>query len=93
VAPIENSLSHAGPPAVREPGLVLDDGVYDVFVVDAAADGTAALRLDLTILAGAHKGQMVAMRAEGLGVDEIDALGMPGTLTVADGEPSVVLDR
>jgi hypothetical protein len=26
-------------------------------------------------------------------VDEIDALGMPGTLTVADGEPSVVLDR
>ena len=33
------------------------------------------------------------MRAEGLGVDELDCLGMPATLTVADGAPSIVLDR
>lgn len=72
---------------------MLDDGVYDVFVVDAEAAGTGdTLRLDLTILAGEHKGEMVSMRAVGLGVDEIDALGMPGTLTVADGAPSIELE-
>ncbi len=71
---------------------MLDDGVYDAFVVDAEADG-AALRLELTIVAGTHKGEVVAMRAEGLGVDELECLGMPATLTVADGAPSIVLDR
>jgi hypothetical protein len=75
---------------------VLADGTYDVIVVDAAAGGPEApdsLRLDLTILAGEHKGEVVPMRATGLGVDELDALGMPGTLTVRDGDPSIVLDR
>ena len=72
---------------------MLDDGEYDVFVVDATADGPTGLRLDLTILAGPHKGEVVSMRADGLGVDELDALGMPGTLTVRDGEPRVALDR
>ena len=66
--------------------------MYDAIVVDAVADGPA-LRLDLTILAGAHKGDVVSMRAEGLGVDDVGCLGMPATLTVADGAPSVVLDR
>jgi hypothetical protein len=72
---------------------MLDDGVYDVFVVDAEATGSGdALRLDLTILAGPHKGEMVSMHAAGLGIAETDALGMPGTLTVAGGEPSVALE-
>ena len=76
---------------------MLDDGVYDAFVVDAVADvsaeGVPGLHLDLTILAGPHKGEVVSLRAEGLGVDELDCLGMPATLTIADGEPAVVLDR
>ena len=71
---------------------MLDDGVYDAFVVDVEADGEA-LRLDLTILAGPMKGEVVTVRAVGLGVDELDCLGMPATLTIADGAPSVVLDR
>lgn len=71
---------------------MLEDGTFDAIVVDATATGDE-LRLDLTILAGAHKGEVVSMRAVGLGVDEVDALGMPATLTVRDGEPSVVLDR
>jgi hypothetical protein len=72
---------------------MLDDGVYDVFVLDAEATGTDdGLRLDLTILAGAHKGEVVSMHAAGLGVDELDALGLPGTLTVAGGAPSIVLE-
>jgi hypothetical protein len=72
---------------------VLPDGSYDVFVVDAAADGPQALRLDVTVLGGAHKGEVVSVRAEGLGTDELDALGMPGTLTVANGEPALVLEH
>jgi hypothetical protein len=72
---------------------MLPDGTYDVFVVDAdAAEPAGALSLDLTILAGDHKGEMVSMRAEGLGVDELDVLGTPGTLTVTTGEPSLVLE-
>ena len=72
---------------------MLPDGTYDVFVVDARADGPAALHLDLTILGGEQKGEVVSMRAEGLGVDELDALGMPGTLVVQDAEPSLVLEH
>jgi hypothetical protein len=77
---------------------MLDDGTYDVFVVDAeevptAPGEPATLRLDLTILAGPHKGEVVTTQAAGLGIEELDALGMPGTLTVREGRPSVVIDR
>ncbi len=72
---------------------MLPDGTYDVFVVDAATDGPDALRLDVTILAGDQKGEVVSMRAQGLAVDELDALGLPGTLTVEGGEPALVLEH
>ena len=72
---------------------MLPDGCYDVFVVDAAAAGPGVLRFDVTVLAGEHKGEVVSVRAEGIAVDEIDALGLPGTLTVADGEPSLALEH
>jgi hypothetical protein len=72
---------------------VLPDGRYDVFVVDAATEGPGILRFDVTVLAGDHKGEVVSVRAEGIAVDEIDALGLPGTLTVADGEPTLVLEH
>jgi hypothetical protein len=73
--------------------VVLADGRYDVFVVDATADGPGALHLDVTVLAGEHKGEVVSVRAEGLGVDELEALGTPGILTVSAGEPSLDLER
>ncbi len=72
---------------------MLPDGSYDVFVVDATADGPRALRLDVSVLGGEHKGEVVTMRAEGLGVEELDALGMPGTLTVRGGEPRLDLEH
>jgi hypothetical protein len=72
---------------------MLPDGGYDVIVVDAAGDGTTALHLEVTILAGDQKGQVVSVRAEGLEIGELDALGLPGTLTVAGGEPSLVLEH
>ncbi|MEO7573108.1 MAG: hypothetical protein ABIX10_11810 [Acidimicrobiales bacterium] len=72
---------------------MLPDGTFDVFVVDAATDGRdGALRLELTILSGEHKGELVPMRVMGLGLDELDALGMPGTLTVQGGDPSLALE-
>lgn len=73
---------------------MLEDGEYDVLVVDTEDDGDGdGVRLHLTVLAGPHKGEVVAVRAGRLEMDPVDALGLPGTLTVAGGEPSVVLDR
>lgn len=72
---------------------VLPDGTYDIFVVDAAAgDQPGAMRLEVTVLDGPHKGEVVSMCATGFGADELDALGTPGTLTVRDGAPSLVLE-
>jgi hypothetical protein len=71
---------------------VLEDGTYDVLVVDADADG-AGSRLDVTVLGGPRKGDVVSIRVSGMAGDPLDLLGLPGTLTVADGEPSIVLDR
>jgi len=75
---------------------MIPDGTYDAFVVDAepgvADDGTEHMHLELTILAGEHKGTMVTVTATGLIGTEIDLLGMPATLTVADGQPRVRID-
>ena len=70
----------------------LPDGTYDVFVVEAEEAGADVLRLSVTILGGEHKGDVVDLTATGLGVDEIDAMGMPGTLTVRAGAPSFRID-
>ena len=69
---------------------MLDDGDYDVLVVDAEpVEGEPDVTsLDLTIVSGETKGEMVSVRAQGLG-DAIGLLGLPGTLTVAEGRPSV----
>lgn len=78
-------MCHAGP--------VLDDGTYDVFVVDAAPGEVAgAWDLELTIVAGEHKGEVVSIVASGLKGSEIDLMGMPGTLTVTDGQPTFAVD-
>ena len=76
----------------RVPG-VLEDGTYDVVVVDADdGDAAGSVRLDLAVLAGPHKGELVTVTAAGLGRDPIDVLAAPGTLVVAGGEPSVALE-
>jgi hypothetical protein len=73
---------------------VLDDGTYDVLVVDAEAldDPPGAIRVELTILAGPAKGEVVALQATGLDRDPLDLLAEPGTMTVTDGEPRFALD-
>jgi hypothetical protein len=71
---------------------VLPDGTYDAMVIDATASGTHTT-LELTIVSGAHKGELVAIRATDLGVDELDLLGMPGTLVVEIGVPMFRVER
>ena len=70
----------------------LDDGTYDVLVIDATADGDA-LALEITIVSGEHKGEVAGLRATGLDVDELELLGMPGTLTVENGVPRFAVDE
>jgi hypothetical protein len=72
----------------------VDDGSYDVVVVDATADDAGKeVVLELTVLDGRHKGDLVRVRALGLGRDPIQLLGLPGTLVVEDGNPRVSLDE
>ena len=73
---------------------VLDDGTYDVMVVDAepvpGAEGT--ISVELTVLAGAHKGEMVTVAAVGLDRDALELLAVPGTIVVRDGQPELALE-
>jgi hypothetical protein len=74
---------------------VLPDGSYDVFVVDATTTNgdTTQIALELTIVAGDHKGAVVTVHAQNLGVDELDLLGMPGALEVEGGVPTFSVER
>lgn len=71
---------------------MLPDATYEVIVVDATADSGGGLHLEVALLDGAHKGEVVSVLAVGLSIDELDALGTPGTLTVADGAPRITLE-
>jgi hypothetical protein len=72
--------------------LRLADGRYDVLVVDATAD-EGEFVIELTILAGEHKGEVVGLRAAGLDVDELELLGLPGTLDVENGVPRFAVEK
>jgi hypothetical protein len=75
--------------------LELADGTYDAFVVDVEVDGDGADRvthLELTILAGEHKGEVVSVAATGLAGEETDLIGMPATIVVTAGTPAVTID-
>jgi hypothetical protein len=67
----------------------LADGVYDAFVVWAEIRDDGALALDLTITTGAHKGDVVSVRAANAKRGAIDVVGTPCTLRVSAGEPLV----
>lgn len=73
-------------------GDVLDDGTYDVIVVDATTHDDHSQTVELTVLAGDHKGEIVSLRTTDLPGDDLDLLGTPGTLVVHDGTPHLRLD-
>jgi hypothetical protein len=70
---------------------VLPDGTYDVFVVDAV-DDDGVIRLELTVLSGEHKGEVVDLASPDLSGEPALLLGTPGTLIVTDGRPSLRLE-
>lgn len=70
---------------------MLDDGSYDAIVVDATDTG-GDIDVELTVLAGPHKGEVVTVSARRLGREAIDLLGVPATLVVTAGQPSLHLE-
>ncbi|NLA37172.1 MAG: hypothetical protein GX868_16000 [Actinobacteria bacterium] len=85
-------MSDATPESGQAP---LGDGVYDVFIVDATpdpSDDSRVVSVDLTVTSGAHKGFTFTLAAGGLQGTDIDLMGMPATLTVSGGLPSLTLD-
>jgi hypothetical protein len=72
---------------------VLEDGTYDVVVVDATADDDPdRVHLSVTILAGDHKGEVLELVASGLGREDWDLLAVPGTVVVEGGTPRLTLE-
>jgi hypothetical protein len=74
---------------------MLEDGAYDVFIVDANEDDddVDVVHVTLTILEGAHKSDVIVLHARGLRRDSIELFGLPGTLVVRDGVPHLALDE
>lgn len=70
---------------------MLADGTYDAIVVDAERDDDG-VRLELTITAGPHKGDVVAVRATSLTMDPVDVLGIPARIVVLNNTPRVELE-
>ena len=70
----------------------LPDGSYDAIVVDATDADDGSVRLELAISSGSQKGNTIDIRAVALGRDAIDVLGLPVTLTVDSGTPTVRFD-
>jgi hypothetical protein len=72
---------------------VLNDGTYDVFVIDAedALEPQDALRLELTVTQGPYKGDVVTVIAQHLPLNAVQVLGLPATLVVEHGQPRVEL--
>lgn len=71
----------------------LPDGSYDVMVVDARRHDDGSLGIDITIIAGPAKGQVVSLRTADLAATEpLDLLGVPAKLTVNMGTPELRLE-
>jgi hypothetical protein len=85
------------PRDAQPPDARLPDGTYDAFVVwiDERDDGM--LSIDLTVIAGAHKGDVVCVIASpdatrvslhaASAADALDLVGLPCTLHVEGGLP------
>ena len=72
--------------------IVLADGTYDALIVDAHSEDDGSVRIELTITAGEHKGEVFNLRGRFPGHDELDLLAAPATLVVSEGQPRVTLD-
>ncbi len=76
---------------------LLPDGSYDAFVIDLTEelDGAGNLQafVELTIVAGEHRGLVLQIASESsIGRFE-NIIGMPATLTVSAGTPKIQIDE
>jgi hypothetical protein len=71
----------------------MPDGRYDVFIIDAEIIDESTMRIELMMVTGDDKGNVFALRGPMLADDPIDVIGLPATMTVTDGVPSVTVDR
>jgi hypothetical protein len=72
---------------------MLPDDTYDVFVIDANNDDDdTAMRLELTVTRGPHKGDVVVVHASHLNRDVFDVIGLPAQLRVEHGTPTITFD-
>lgn len=60
----------------------LDDGTYDVLVIDAREDDEDVLHLELAVVSGAHKGEVVQLSGPRRDRGATSVLGLPATLRV-----------
>lgn len=77
-------------------GAPLPDGEYPVLVIDVESGltdtGVAVSHLEVTVLSGDHKGDVVSLSAVGLAGTFIELIGMPGTVSVASDSLRFTLD-
>ena len=71
----------------------LPDGRYEAFVIDIDDLDDGSRRLDLTIIAGDHKGEVLTLTTENVEGEFTDLIGMPATIVVAGGRPNVTIDE
>ena len=72
---------------------MLADGTYEAIVIDATeGEAPGSLRIELAIAAGPHRGELFPLTATGIDRDPLDLLAVPATITVADGQPRLVLE-
>lgn len=71
----------------------MPDGHYDVFIIDAAMLDETTMRVELALVTGDDKGDVIAIRGPRLAPDPVALLGLPGTLVVVDGVPTLRVDH
>lgn len=68
---------------------MLDDGTYDALVFDADEVDGGGVEVEMTILAGEHKGAVISVISPEWEGEALDLLGIPATIVVTDGRPVV----
>jgi hypothetical protein len=71
----------------------LADGRYDVFILDTEILDADTIRVELVLVSGDAKGDVVALRGPHIAPDVIALIGLPATLVVANGVPRIELEH
>ena len=70
----------------------LQDGVYDVMVVNVDTDDEQTVHIDVVITAGSHRGEVVSLQASAMQRDPLDLMGLPASLRVHEGVPDLEIE-